>query len=170
MPITYKVIAHTSLTSTASSVSFTSIPADYTDLLVKVSARGDGAFLTADRALFMEVNSTNANTIYRRIEGYRNQKSGETSNTALVGTLPGANCTANLFGVTEIYVSNYLSSRNKVSFSYGGATDVASNEFDNYLVSQQKSDTATVTSLVFKSSPQNFVTNSSFTLYGIKNS
>ena len=62
MPVTYEPLATTSLTGSASTITFSSISQDYTDLVLVVSAISTG---TAQPDVYMRVNSDTGNNYTR---------------------------------------------------------------------------------------------------------
>ena len=82
----------------------------------------------------------------------------------------GATALANTFSNCSVYVPNYAGSTNK-SFSADLTAENNTTGTNMQLVAQLWSDTSAITSLVFvPGNGTNFVSGSSFYLYGIKNS
>lgn len=61
MANTYTLISSNTLTSSAASVTFSSIPATYTDLVLRISSRTDAAGATATVAAQFNGDTTSAN-------------------------------------------------------------------------------------------------------------
>lgn len=179
MPTTYEAIATVTVgAGGASSIDFTSIPATYTDLLLKVSPR-------SDRNVFsfcymrMRFNSSTTNYTYRILQGDGSSVSsldqsngGLFSDGLLVGGTSQSNNTASTFGSTEIYIPNYAGSTNK-SVSADGASEA--NQTNTLLVMTAGlwSNTSAITSISlvpWQGGTFNFTQYSTATLYGIKNS
>jgi len=96
----------------ASSVTFSGIPqTGYTDLVVKVSARGDLAQVYD--SIYCQVNGLTT-SIYTRLtvsgSGSSAGSGTSTSDKLFLGAANGKNATANTFGNAEIYFPNYTSS------------------------------------------------------------
>ena len=173
MANTYTLIASNTLSSSAASVTFSSIPNTYTDLLVKVSARSDFAG-SIYRGFFIRYNGSSA-TNYSYTQLYGDGASGASQNNTGIGQLDvfrsitAATATSNTFGNLEIYIPNYNSSANKTAGAFGahetnGTTAyISANAF-------LRSVADAITSLDLLPSGGNFVSGSSFFLYGIKNS
>jgi len=171
MATTYQAIATVEVGSGgAANIEFTSIPATYTDLLLKISSRGNTDLGTP--ALKIVINSdTGNNYTYRLLYG-----SGSAA-ASLSGTLayaysgaandPGD--TANTFGNVEIYIPNYAGS-NKKSISTDGITENNATAAIAALVAGLWDSTAAITSLTITIDGSNLVQYSTATLYGIKNS
>ena len=102
----------------AGSVKFNNIPQNFTDLKVEISGRGasNPNSIQAD-VLVMYINN-NVSNIYGATQLYGNG-SGVYSNrissqpNTFIGTAPSSGATANTFGNTEIYISNYSGSNSK---------------------------------------------------------
>jgi hypothetical protein len=174
MPNTYKLIASITVGSGGvGSVTFSSIPSTYTDLLVKASARTDRA-LENDEISVRINGDTSAIYSYRSLTGNGSTPSGstETNTTRFrnLNSIPGATSTSSTFGNTEFYISNYTSASFKsISFDSTGENNATSSLMD--LAAGLFGSTSTVTSIVmFPRIGPNFVEYSTFYLYGIKNS
>lgn len=173
MPTTYTFIASTTLGSAASSVSFSSIPATYKDLVLQISARSSDTSLQ-DVAM-VEFNG-NANTIYSTLLAYA---SGGGSGT-LINRLAtksrtgyyinGAASAANTFGTVEIYVPSYAASQDKQYAAFGAYENTSSVERIGITANLFRSNVAVSSIVLTPLTGPNFLANSSFYLYGIKNS
>ena len=169
MATTYEAIATVEVGSGgAADIEFTSIPATYTDLLVKVSARStDGNW----QGMYMRLNgaTTNYSSIYLDGTG-SSVGSGVITTTGLyVSTIGGTNTTSSTFTNSEIYIPNYTSSNNKSLSADGSAENNATAAYLN-LIANLWSDSAAITSILLYSAAGNIAQYSTATLYGIKNS
>jgi hypothetical protein len=158
-----------------SSVTFSSIPQVYTDLVVKASIRTNVSG-TVDYAP-MAFNGGPTGTSYsdRRVYGdytaaYSLNSSG--ANSLVNAPVNGGNSTANTFSNTEWYIPNYTSSAYKsISVDSVGEGNSASANY-NYtqLIAGLWANTSAITSInlstYFGSA---FVQYSTFTLYGVRN-
>lgn len=154
----------------SSSISFTSIPGTYTDLLVKFSARTTSNYGNVFAQTDMALNSAGA-TADRVLFGYNGSAS---SNSGGVGTTYGTSSSsapANTFGNAEIYIPNYTNSYQKASSS-DGVTEAISVTAPIISINATRFNvTSAVTSLTLSASAAgDFAQHSSFFLYGIKNS
>ena len=154
------------------SVTFSSIPATYTDLVVKVSARssnattiilgalrfnGDASSIYSDRTLYYIVGAAASNSNSANNFTYTNYSSANTS-------------TANTFGNSEIYIPNYAGATNK-SISSDNAAENNSTDAGLAIIAGLWASTAAINSItLFPGSGSNFAQYSTFYLYGIKNS
>jgi hypothetical protein len=165
MPNTYSLISSNTLGSATASVTFSSIPATYTDLLVKLSLRSDR---TADTdSVNMTVNGSSTSMTWLYLLG---NNGSVTSATAQRFYTNSDYNTASGFGSAEVYIPNYASANYKSfsvnTFSENNATSGAQAE----MLTQLWSNTSAITSITF--APQfgsNWKQYSAFHLYGIKN-
>ena len=174
MPSTYQLISSNVLSSSAASVTFSSIPATYTDLILKCSIRTDFAGSTTSRADIVINGSTSA--IYSRTQ-LRDTAGGvssfRTANaTILFGTTfaDAATATANIFSNDEIYFPNYAGSASKVISRYAVAEDNTTTDAAVSVQAGLFSSSAAITSIQLTFDTANAISGSSFYLYGIKNS
>ena len=173
MAATYIPIASTTLSTSAASVTFSSIPATYTDLVVRYS------FRTADigsiGVLFLTFNN-NTSSIYSRTRlradnsNPRLAESSRTSNGTLIGILgAGTDATANTFSSNEIYIPNYTASTNKPFSTFDVTSTNSATQADQSVLAALFRSTDAITSIKLEGQ-SNFVSGSTFHLYGIKNS
>jgi hypothetical protein len=170
---TYTLISSQVLGSSAASVTFSSIPTTYTDLVVKASARGDVAAVLG--AMKINFNSDTAtNYSYTQLLGNSSAATSTHATSATADTIiniDDASATTSTFGSFEIYIPSYNSTAAKPYFDIdvtennlgtAGAADIQAN-------AHLYRGTSGITSIVLTPSSGNFVTNSSFYLYGISN-
>ena len=155
----------------ASTINFTSIPSNYTDLCVKYSARSTFALVASD--VLITINGTSSGYTGKLFysTGTARGSSSQPSGTRFSwgGFIPGANATSNTFGSNELYIPNYASSTNK-SMSVDGASENNAAEAYIEMVANLWSNTAAITSITLTPAYGNFAQYSTATLYGIKNS
>jgi hypothetical protein len=173
MPTTYFKIASVTVGSGgAASIDFTSIPATYTDLVVKYCARTNRASVQSDIYLQFN-NNTSAVYSFRRIFGAGSGTGNSDSLTnnatgGLCGIAAAASATASTFGNSEIYIPNYLSSNAK-SFSADGVGENNATSALMGLYAGLSTATAAITSIKLQCfNASSFVEHSTATLYGIK--
>lgn len=174
MPATYTLIASNTLSSSAASVTFSSIPATYTDLVLRFSARSDLAGqITTTALITVNSNTSNYSYTYLLAQGTSgSQLSGLASaQTAAIGLYAtGATATSNTFGSTELYFPSYAGSANKVMSSFGTTENNGTNS-SIAVVANLWSNTSAISSITLTAAgSSNFVSGSSFFLYGLKNS
>jgi hypothetical protein len=175
MANTYTLIEAQTLASSAASVTFSSIPATYTDLFIKFAARSDRAAQSDDLAV--NFNSDTA-TNYSQTDVYGGAGGVTGSSRNSNGTVlfvkrcvTGSTSTANTFGNSEFYMPSYTVAQSKPASNFGVAENNSAT--DNIIDASALlwRNTAAVTSIAISpANGTNFVTGSSFYLYGIKNS
>lgn len=165
MPLTYTAIASTTVgAGGAANIEFTSIPATYTDLVVKLSARSVRS-ATAD-FLQININTSASNFTARYLESNGSTVVSGTD-TVFIGAFPGSTATASTFGSFELYLPNYTVNSNK-SISADSATE--NNGTTAYLdfVASLWSQTTAITSVkILSATANNFAQYTTATLYGI---
>ena len=171
---TYTLISSNVLAATATSVTFSAIPATYTDLVLRLSIRGDQA--NYSEIILLEFNgSAAANYSYTAIRANGSTADsvrGSAQTYGRVGYANSGNSTANTFGSAEIYIPSYTASQNKPLSGIGIAENNSSTAGEAWITPYATlwSDTSAITSI--KISPingPNWVIGSSFYLYGISN-
>ena len=174
MANTYTLISSQTLSASASSVSFNSIPATYTDLLLRCSTRSDYATVPLLGALRFN-NDTGNNYSNRQIYWDNGSNALSSSNTAnnFVYSIasPSSGVTANTFSNNDIYIPNYASSNYKSFSNDGVAENNATTPIYMVMLAGLWSNTSAITSITaFPGGGANFISGSTFYLYGIKNS
>ncbi len=171
MPATYIQIASNILSTNTATITFSSIPNTYTDLLLKISAR------TASNAdydpLYLDFNNdTASNYSVQNLRGSGTfAEAFRLSNTNPITNgyaINGSTSTANTFANCEIYIPSYLTATNK-PLNIFTAQETAATGANVVQQAALWRNNAAITSIRMYSNGS-FVTNSSFFLYGIKNS
>ena len=149
----------------SASISFTSIPATYQHLQLRILARSTRA--STDDDLKMTLNGTTTN--YRRHEIYgtgATTSAYSSTGTAIeVGHLTGSTSAANYFAATIIDITDYANTnKNKTTKSLTGGIDLDRIKF----MSGGWFNTAAITSISLTAGGGNLAQYSSFALYGIK--
>jgi hypothetical protein len=167
MATTYTLINKTTLGSSATSITFSSIPNTYTDLLVKVSARSDISEIYGNALL--RFNGSSSNYSIRALQG-SGASAVSYSTTQIEFMQVGNSATSNTFGNAEIYIPNYAGSNYK-SVSLDSVGENNSTTAYARLTAGLWSDTSAITSIAITPlDTTNWLSGSSFYLYGIKNS
>jgi len=166
---TYTLIASNTVgAGGVASVTFSSIPATYTDLVVKCSVRN----VSTTNLLIMSFNGSTSNFSSRWLIGDGSSASSSNSSTTfgnLVGWIDGSNETANTFSNTELYIPNYASANFKSSSADSVYENNATTAYQSMLASLWSS-TAAINSIAFSCyGGGNVAQYSTFTLYGISN-
>jgi hypothetical protein len=166
---TYTLINSNVLSSSAASVTFSAIPATYTDLVVRYSARSTdtGAYDTFVRLEINGGSATHSSTVIRAQGG----SAGSLRSTSLVvaGYIPTATNTSNTFGSAEFYLPNYLLTTKKTGSHFGVQENNNATDASVAATALLVDVTTAVTDLLLKPNAGNFVSTSSFYLYGISN-
>ena len=157
----------------AASMSFSSIPQNFTDLIVKLSTRlveSPGGEI----GLVFQINGSSANWSSRELYGTGTQalsfSRGSLNNGGYVGEQPTGNNTANTFSNCELTISNYTASVSK-SWSSDTVSENNATATKMNMSAGLWASSAAVTSLSFYSNGSyNFAQYSTATLYGIKSS
>lgn len=162
----WTVIGHTEVGSGgAANITFSSIPATYTDLLITISGRSNHSGSFAD--IRVGPNGSLSNLSVRRLLGTGSAASSDTS-TSDTGVGNAGATTSNTFSNMQIYIPNYTSSNAK-SMSVDSVSE--NNATASYqtlaAVLWNPSPQAAITSIALTWSSGNFVEFSSATLYGI---
>lgn len=173
MANTYKLLSSTVLTGTQTTITFSSIPAGYTDLVLSVSARTNSGSV-ADAIRYTLNNDSSA--VYTFKVGYGNGTSavatGETNYT-VAGRYFYANVgngsTANTFGNGELYISCYASQQRK-AISENGVNENNATAANLNMGATVWAQNQAVSSIELQSwNGADFVAGSSFYLYGVFN-
>lgn len=147
----------------ASSIDFVNIPQNYTDLVIKVSARNVSG--SAD-GLYLTLNGSTSSFTYRDLYANGTGASSSSGSLRIAGYSDGANMTASTFANSEIYIPNYSGSNYK-SISTDGTTENNATLSYSALVATLWSNTSPITSISITSGV-NLAQYSSATLYGIR--
>ena len=170
-PTSFESIATQTLSSTATSVTFSSIPSTYQHLqircLVKVNGSGGGSW-----PVDVQVNGdTGSNYAYHLLRGNGSAVNayGYASQTKM--QLGNANYdTGNTAGVAIIDIHDYASTtKNKTFRAFNGLDgNVASTNYHIFLASGVWLSTSAITSISLNGSGTDFASGSTFALYGIR--
>jgi hypothetical protein len=172
MATTYTLISSNVLTSSAASVTFSSIPGTYTDLVVRASVRSNRT--DPQDSINLTFNG-DASSVYSTTR-FRGDGAGVTSNRTsgeayalMAFGADGATATSNTFSNLELYIPSYTVSQNKPSSIFSVQED---NSTTAYIAATAPlwRNTSAITSIAFVPAIGPFASGSSFYLYGIKNS
>jgi hypothetical protein len=170
MPSTYEPIATTTLGSSAATISLSSIPSTYTDLVLIITARTDRSGQATD-GLNIKFDTDDGNN-YSDTELIGNgstASSSRDSNTSRWLTndanLPGATAASNVFSNIIVSLNNYA---NTNTFKTGLCRFDLASSVSGASVGLWRSTSAIDAITLISRNNANFVTGSTFTLYGIK--
>jgi len=169
MPATYEPIATTTLGSAATNITFSSIPATYTDLRLVLVARSDRAINSID-SVYFQVNSNTAtnysNTLLYgdgSVQSYRESSASQ----ILAASIPASGATSGIFGLLIIDIFSYAGSTNK-TFLCDSSGDSNGSGRTQRAVALWRNTAAITSTKVYPAFGTNFITGTTATLYGIK--
>ncbi len=171
MANTYKLIENKTLSSASSSVVFSNIPQTFTDLHFRVSGRNSAN--TTYVPCYLNFNSSASTKISALM-----YTSGQPSSTINHSTLSGAftgDVIGSASGLTllmsnlEVYIPDYTNASNPYKVYQADITtmNTAAPAYNEFSVGTWNNTNA-ITSVAFEFLTGSFVTNSVFSLYGIK--
>jgi hypothetical protein len=149
----------------ASTITFTNIPQNYTDLCIKYSVRFSNASIYANTVL--RFNNSTSTYSMRRLYGDGSTVSTY-SNTDIFDVAPGADATASVFNNAEFYITNYSSSNFK-SVSGDAAMETNATTAQLLLTAGLWSTTSPITTISLGNTGYNLAQHSTATLYGVSN-
>lgn len=173
MATTYTLINSNVLSTAIASVSFTSIPATYDDLVVQWSARS--AQNNATTRININLNGVSGTSYsFTKLQG-----TGSSASSANVSGfdkwwgeyVSANNATSNTFGSGELYLPNYLSTVNKPASFFSVAENNTTANGDWYVsaLASLATITSAITSVALSlNTGDNFMAGSSFYLYGLR--
>jgi hypothetical protein len=171
MANTYEFISSNTVGSGGvSSVTFSSIPGTYTDLLLKISARDGRAGLAVSDIRF-NINGSGVGTDIsgKYVYGSGSSAASTTITTGELAFGNGDGATASTFGNAEIYIPNYATSNYK-GISSDSVAETNATAGYQLLLAGLYGSTSTISSIAMTPFSGNFAQYSTFYLYGIKNS
>ena len=170
MPSSRVLIASNTLTSSAASVTFSSIPGTYTDLVLRWSARSTGNTHRGD-IRFNSDSSSNYSDIYIDAIGSTVSSSLDSNITSFYGyaALNNSFYTASTFSNGELYIPSYTSSANKPLSYYSVVENNSSTANRIEIQSGLWRNSSSITSITFTGFANNIDSGSSFFLYGLSN-
>lgn len=167
MANTYTLISSVTVGSGgAASMEFSSIPSNYTDLVVKYSLRGNGT--NGVNYFYFNNDTTNANYSVKRLGGDGSVAFSNSYSSPFGAYMDKSSYTASTFSNGQIYIPNYAGSANK-SFSIDDVAENNATAADIILTAGLWSNTAAITSIKIQGVSDSFVQYSTFYLYGISN-
>lgn len=160
------IIQTQTLTETGTStISFVGIPADFNDLIIKISARSNTSNQRTN--LFLRPNGETTSQLDRRILGYNSSNKTSATSSAITMSVNGATSTSNSFSNTEVYITNYKASVRK---SFIAKSAPINDESTSYLIMEtfgRWTSSAAISSVDLVLAAGNFMTGTTVSLYGI---
>jgi hypothetical protein len=162
MPATYEPIATQTLGSVATAITFSSIPATYTDLQLVLVSR----VVSTGNATIVTINGdTGTNYSFQRVNG-----DGSTTTSSNIPNYPGIRLNIGSSTTSSsLYILNAFSYTSSIfkTFLWQGSEDL--NGSGNVIAGIDCwRNTATITSMTITTSTNNFAIGTTATLYGIK--
>lgn len=174
MPNTMSLIATGTVTSATYSFTMSSIPQDYTDLMILISARSDNSGSSEMQFAINSVTTGYSTAMIYTNNGTSAQAASTNANPFYTwgGAVVGSGATANTFSNCSVYFPNYSSTTMHKSMSSESTAENNATAAILWLNAGINTTTAAISSLTFYcwQSFINFVPGTTFTLYGIKNS
>lgn len=173
MANTYQLIASSVLTTTTASVTFSSIPQTYSDLVVRMIARTNTADTNVN--VYLRVNNdstTNYSSTSMSFYG-SSQNYNQNINRSQLDNGPwasGANLDANGFASNTVYIANYTNSLDKQISVFGGLFNQSTSQAWAIDESGLYRGTSPITSIQLPPYSGSYVAGSSFYLYGLASS
>jgi len=166
MANTYTLIEAQVLSSSATSVTFSSIPNTFTDIVLKTSTRNTGTDPINGE---LTINGTTSGYSEKLLYGNGSSpasasNSGSKINWTALGN--SGNSLSNTYSNGEIYIANYAASNSKSILS-DSADENNSGAANMYILAALWANNAAITSLTITASLGSFTSTSSFYLYGI---
>jgi hypothetical protein len=172
MANTFNLINSRTLDSSTGNIVFSAIPQTYSDLVLRVSAKGDRASYADDiKILINDSSGTYSNIRLYGTSGGTGSDGGTGASLTYIGFVAGITDMANIFGGTEFVFPNYADTNKlKSYFSTGGAPIGSTTNWQIGLSNGQNTTTAAITSITISGyNSTNVVSGSTFFLYGLKN-
>ena len=174
MPGSRYLIESNILSTSTASITFSSIPATYKDLVLRYTARHNNAFSISQLGITFN-GDTAAN--YSETAAYGSSTAAASGRQTSVNDInfnyvDADSATANTFSSNELYIPNYTVSANK-PMSWTGITENNATTNNSAIILMNASlwrNSAAISSITLTAAAgRNFLTNSSFYLYGISN-
>jgi len=166
MPRTYEPISTQTLGSDTATVTFSTIPQTYTDLILVAEIRSSRAANTGDtmRVRFNSDTGSNYSTTVLQGSADGAESTRFTSATFCYVRVPAATATANVFSPSIWHIMNYSNTTTNKTTLQKGSIAAVQVEIDTSLWR----NTAAITTIDISAASGNLVSGSKFTLYGIK--
>jgi len=160
------------LSSAQAFVQFNAIPQDYSDLIVLMSARSSQS--SRSTAITVAFNNDNSGSYsFVKLIGYDSSQVYAGSGSGTPAQVPeidvtGNSATANTFGNTSFYITNYTGAIEKSVVVEQSSENNSSSAYVLGINSYRYSSTNPITSIQFGLQGHNYMAGSSISLYGVK--
>jgi hypothetical protein len=167
MPSTYDVISTTTVGTAAATVTFSSIPATYTDLVLVCAARTTRAATSDNLVVRFNSDSTaiySSSNLFGDVNGIGSARSSSDT-SCFWSFIPSASQSSGRFGVAAMNILNYSNTTTftttiSSSGNYAAQLELTANLY--------RSTSAITTITMLSGTASNIAVGSTFTLYGIK--
>jgi hypothetical protein len=150
----------------AASITFSSIPATYTDLYLSLQARGDTAAQTTN--VVMTFNG-DGGANYDWVQSGGSTATATADTKMILSSMPAASNTANFASVTQFYIYNYTRTTfQKSALALQGQRNNSSPTVALIQTFGDWNSTAAITSVTLTPAAGNFITGTTATLWGVK--
>jgi len=170
MPNTYVLISSTVLGSTSASVTFSSIPQTYTDLVVTLSLRASTGGSVASSARMLINGTTGSDYFYRMAGTGTTTVSSNAGGVYIDNSVNGQTSTANTYSSVDMYIPSYTDNFPKQLGQFYSYEQAAATADTNVYARYWNSTGTPITALTIDLGGVTpiFEIGSSFYLYGIK--
>lgn len=166
MATAYELIDSSTLGSDTASVTFSSIPATFDDLVLLLSIRGTRPDFWTYAKIRFNGASVDTNLSARMLSGDGSSAGSSSYSYGMLGIVNAATSDANTFSSVETYIPNYLSSTNK---SFSSTFALERNNATNYMGAAAGlwSSTSAISGITVVTAHNSIASGSSFYLYGV---
>lgn len=170
MPVTYEILGSTTLTATANTITFSSIPNTYDELILYASLRSNtnNANWSA-----IQLNSSGANFEAYYMRNLSNDRVSQevTGNNFFFGMVPPNYAATTGWSFVKHRIPRYASSQRKaiLGMSTTESNQATSSENQLFFVGGSWDNTSAITSVTIDHHTNVIAIGSSFYLYGVKN-
>lgn len=170
MPLTYNLIASNTLGTSATSITFSSIPQTYTDLVLRISNALNGGGPANYWIKYSGVTSGVYSAFgFRAFQNPPDTISSPNQTELFAGWMPG-NGYPNSRSNNEVYIPDYTAARRKQAWVANQCSQNTATAGEWYVagIATDFNSSTAITSIQVGVSSPGFVADSSFYLYGIK--
>ena len=165
-------IASAAATGSSNSLSFSSIPSTFQDLMIVLNARSTNASTTTQAIMFFNGDVSSSNYSATWIDGNGSSAtSGRQSNFAqlyCVDGMPAASATSGIFSSTVFHILNYASTSTFKTVLIRQAADLNGSGLSRLTVGLWRATPAAISSLGINAVSGNYAAGSTLTLYGVR--
>lgn len=164
----WTLIAKSTLTSSQSSVVFGSVPSSYADLFLCISARSTNVSNNSSVSVSTNNTTNGGNQFWRVTQGAQQAGVLTNTNTYFGLYIPAAAEQANTYGYMTFYIPSYPdTSLYRIFTSIGATGGTSASRYIAGSGGSQASGTAINSVTITEANSDNFVSGSSFYLFGV---